>query len=45
MKKPIDRPDVRLALSDEALRALRDDAERMRELAGRPFRDWSIWQA
>ena len=45
MKKPIDRPDVRLALTDEALRALRDDAERMRELAGRPFRDWSIWQA
>ena len=45
MKKAIDRPDVRLALTDEALRALRDDAERMRELAGRPFRDWSIWQA
>jgi hypothetical protein len=45
MKRPIDRPDVRLALTDEALRALRDDAERMRELAGRPFRDWSIWQA
>ena len=45
MKKPIDRPDVRMALTDEALRALRDDAERMRELAGRPFRDWSIWQA
>ncbi len=45
MKKPIDRPDVRLALTDEALRALREDAERMRELAGRPFRDWSIWQA
>ena len=45
MKKPIDRPDVRLALTDEALRALRDDAERMRELAGRPFRDWSIWKA
>ena len=45
MKKPIDRPDVRQALSDEALRALRDDAERMRELAGRPFRDWSIWDA
>jgi len=45
MKKTIDRPDVRLALTDEALRALRDDAERMRELAGRPFRDWSIWNA
>jgi Sulfotransferase domain len=45
LKKAIDRPDVRLALTDEALRALRDDAERMRELAGRPFRDWSIWNA
>ncbi|MDQ3728622.1 MAG: sulfotransferase domain-containing protein [Actinomycetota bacterium] len=45
MKKTIDRPDVGLALTDEALRALRDDAERMRELAGRPFRDWSIWDA
>ncbi len=45
MKKTIDRPDVRLALTDEALRALTDDAERMRELAGRPFRDWSIWNA
>ncbi len=45
MKKPIERPDVRLALTDESLRALRDDAERMRELAGRPFRGWSIWDA
>lgn len=45
MKKTIERPDVRQALTDEALRALRDDAERMRELAGRPFRDWSIWNA
>jgi len=45
MKKPIERPDVGSALTDEALRALRDDAERLRELAGRPFRDWSIWKA
>jgi hypothetical protein len=45
LKKPIDRPNVREALSDEALRALREDAERMRDLAGRPFRDWSIWDA
>ena len=44
-KKPIERPDVRSALTDEALRALSDDAERMRELAGREFRDWSIWKA
>ncbi len=45
MKKAIERPDVGGALTDEALRALRDDAERMRELAGREFRDWSIWRA
>jgi hypothetical protein len=45
LKKAIERPDVRASLSNEAMRALRDDAERMRELAGRPFRDWSIWRA
>ncbi len=45
MRKPIERPDVRKSLTDEALRALRDDAERLRELSGRQFRDWSIWQA
>ena len=45
MKKTIERPDVKSSLTDEALRALRDDAERMRDLAGREFRDWSIWQA
>jgi len=45
MRKPIDRPDVRLALTDEALRALRDDGERLRDLTGRDFGDWSIWRA
>ncbi len=45
MKKADRAARRRLALTDEALRALRDDAERMRELAGRPFRDWSIWEA
>jgi hypothetical protein len=44
MRKPIERPDVRAALTDEALQALRDDAERLREISGRQFRDWSIWQ-
>lgn len=44
MRKPIERPDVRSALTDEALRALRDDAERLRELTGREFGDWSLWR-
>lgn len=44
MRKPIERPDVRLSLTDEALRALRDDAERLRELTGKGFDDWSIWR-
>ena len=43
LRKPIERPDVRLALEAETLRALRDDAERLRELTGRTFDDWSIW--
>jgi hypothetical protein len=45
LRKPIERPNVRLSLEEEALRALRDDAERLRELTGRSFDDWSIWQA
>jgi hypothetical protein len=45
LRKPIERPDVRLSLEEEALRALRDDSERLRELTGRSFDDWSIWQA
>lgn len=43
MRKPIERPDVGAALSDEALRALRDDAEDLRGLTGRSFENWSIW--
>jgi hypothetical protein len=45
LRKPIERPDVRAALSDEALRALREDAERLRDLVGRDFAAWSIWDA
>ncbi|CAN5561581.1 sulfotransferase [soil metagenome] len=44
MRKPIERPDVREALGPEALRALREDAERLRELTGREFAGWSIFQ-
>jgi hypothetical protein len=44
MRKPIERPDVREALGPEALRALREDAERLRELTGRDFPGWSIFQ-
>ena len=43
LRRPIERPDVRAALDDEALRALREDAERLRELVGRDFAGWSIW--
>jgi hypothetical protein len=44
-RKPIERPDVREALPAETLAALREDAERLRELTGRDFADWSIWDA
>ena len=43
LRKPIAKPDVRDALSDESLRVLREDAERLRELTGRDFAGWSIW--
>jgi hypothetical protein len=45
LRRPIERPDVRAALSDESLRVLREDAERLRELTGREFATWSIWDA
>ncbi len=44
LRKPIERPDVRGALSDEVLGVLREDAERLRELTGRTFETWSIWE-
>jgi hypothetical protein len=43
-RSTIEVPDVREALSPEALRSLRDDAERLRELTGREFASWSIWE-
>jgi hypothetical protein len=44
LKRPIDRPDVRAALTPEVLQVLREDAERLRELTGRSFDSWSIWE-
>jgi hypothetical protein len=41
----IDPPDVREVLPDKVLRKLREDAERLRELTGREFRHWSIWES
>ena len=35
---------MREALDDEALRVLREDAERLRELVGRDFAGWSIFE-
>jgi hypothetical protein len=43
-RSTIDVPDVREALPPEALRSLREDAERLRELTGREFASWSIWE-
>jgi Sulfotransferase domain len=43
VQRPIERPDIRGALSDEALEALREDAERLRDFTGRSFDHWSIW--
>ncbi|HSI80586.1 MAG TPA: sulfotransferase, partial [Solirubrobacterales bacterium] len=40
----IETPDVREALSGEVLAKLREDAERLRELTGRGFERWSIWE-
>jgi hypothetical protein len=44
-RRTIEVPDVRGALPGEALRSLREDGERLRELTGRTFDDWSIWNA
>ena len=43
-RRAIKAPDVREALPPEALRSLREDAERLRELTGREFAGWSIWE-
>ena len=45
LRRTIKRPDVRAALPAEALADLRADAERLRELTGRDFSNWKIWDA
>ena len=45
LKRSIKRPDVRAAIPDDTLRALREDAERLRELTGRSFENWTIWDS
>ena len=44
-RRPIERPDVRAAVGPEVVQVLREDAERLRELTGREFAGWSIWDA
>ena len=44
LRRPIERPDVRGVLDEEVLRVLREDAEGLRDLTGRSFENWSIWE-
>ena len=43
LRKAIKRPDVKASLPPETLDELRADAERLRELTGRDFSNWKIW--
>jgi hypothetical protein len=43
LRKAIKRPDVKASLPPETLEELRADAERLRELTGRDFSNWKIW--
>jgi hypothetical protein len=45
LRRQIKRPDVVAALPPETLAELRADAERLRELTGRDFSNWKIWDA
>jgi hypothetical protein len=45
LRRAIKRPDVRASLPPEALAELRADGERLRELTGRDFSNWKIWDA
>ena len=40
--RPIPKPDVRTALGPEVIEVLHEDADRLRELTGRPFENWSV---
>jgi hypothetical protein len=42
LRRPIDVPDVRDALSPEVITVLREDADRLRALTGRGFDHWSV---
>jgi hypothetical protein len=43
LRRAIKRPDVKAALPQETLEELRADGERLRELTGRDFSNWKIW--
>jgi len=43
LRRTIKRPNVRASLPADTLADLRADAERLRELTGRDFSNWSIW--
>jgi hypothetical protein len=45
LRRTIKRPDVAAALPTETLDKLRADAERLRELTGRDFSNWTLWDA
>jgi Sulfotransferase domain len=45
LRRAIKRPDVRASLPPETLDQLRADGERLRELTGRDFSNWKIWDA
>ncbi|MGH2987826.1 MAG: sulfotransferase family protein [Solirubrobacterales bacterium] len=43
LRRAIKRPNVRASLPPETLAELRADGERLRELTGRDFSNWKIW--
>jgi hypothetical protein len=43
LRRAIKRPDVKAALPADTLAELRADGERLRELTGRDFSNWKIW--
>ena len=45
LRRAIKRPDVRASLPPQTLAELRADGERLRELTGRDFANWKIWDA
>jgi hypothetical protein len=45
LSRPIERPALQNELPPEVVTMLRQDAERLRDLTGRDFATWSIWDA